>query len=75
MLDPEFLTRSQLVTLVGLSSSTIYRLESQGQFPARVRLSSNRVAWKFREVIQWMKSRPRCQKVAGMLTEAEGTAT
>ena len=62
MPNAEFLNKRQLKALVGLSDSTIRRLELQGLFPDRVVLSSNRVAYKLREVMQWMESRPRRRK-------------
>ncbi|MCK2116545.1 AlpA family phage regulatory protein [Pseudomonas juntendi] len=40
--------------MVGLSRTTIYRLEQQGQFPKRVKLGSNSVAWRMSEVLSWM---------------------
>ena len=44
---------------VGLSYSTIRRLERKGRFPKRVRLSDNRVAWVLREVFEWMDEKKR----------------
>lgn len=45
--------------LSGLSRSTIYRLEAQGDFPARVRLSERATAWRSTEVFSWLAARPR----------------
>lgn len=43
---------------VGLSRSTIYRLEMSGQFPRRVRLSGNCVAWWSGQIEAWKTNRP-----------------
>ena len=45
--------------LTGLSRSSIYRLEGEGAFPQRVRLSERATAWKLDELTAWIDSRPR----------------
>ena len=42
---------------VGLSRTSIWRLERKGQFPPRRRLSDNAVAWVEEEVDQWVRGR------------------
>ena len=42
-----------------LSRSTIYRLEAQGKFPARVRLGENSTGWHEHEIDEWLANRPR----------------
>lgn len=43
----------------GFSRSTIERLEKQGKFPARVRLSENSVGWYADEIQAFLSSRAR----------------
>ncbi|WAH61377.1 AlpA family phage regulatory protein [Pseudomonas silvicola] len=43
--------------MIGLSRTTIYRLEQQGLFPRRVKLGSNSVGWRMSEVVSWMDMR------------------
>ncbi len=50
----KFIRFGSLAEMVGLSRTTIYRLEQQGQFPKRVKLGSNSVAWRMSEVLNWM---------------------
>lgn len=45
--------------LTGLSRSSVYRLEANGDFPKRVRLSERATAWREQELIDWIESRPR----------------
>lgn len=47
----------QIVKLTGLSRTTLWRLEKQGQFPKRVKLSTRAVAWRETEVHQWIAER------------------
>jgi prophage regulatory protein len=43
--------------LTGLSRPTVWRLETDGLFPKRRRLSGNMVAWIEDEIIEWLDSR------------------
>lgn len=48
----------EVMRLTGLSRSSIYRLESQGQFPARVKLAESASGWKAEQIQEWINSRP-----------------
>ena len=55
-IESPFLLRTELLTLVPHSMSTIDRLEAEGQFPKRIRLEpTNRVAWLRREVTAYLR--------------------
>jgi len=41
----------------GLSKTTIWRLEKEGKFPKRIRLSAGAVGYMRSEVAEWRKSR------------------
>jgi prophage regulatory protein len=41
----------------GLSRSTIWRLEREGDFPKHRRISANAVAWVEEEVLSWIHSK------------------
>lgn len=43
----------------GLSRSEVYRRESLGQFPRRVRLGARSVGWASNEVQEWIEERIR----------------
>ena len=49
--------KKELCGHVGLSYSTIYRLERAGRFPRRRRLGDNAVGWLLSEVAEWMAAR------------------
>ena len=60
MTDPSRLLRlREVLARVGLSRSSLYRLEGLGRFPARVKLSQSASAWRENEVAAWIASRPR----------------
>ena len=40
-----------------LSRSTIWRLERDGKFPKKCRLSANRVGWLQSEIMAWLQER------------------
>lgn len=51
------ITKKELLKIVSLSYVTIWRLEKAGTFPARRKLSCNRVGWLSSEVEEWMRAR------------------
>ncbi len=55
--QPLFIRRSQLPELLGISISTIRRLEAAGEFPARKKIGPGIVAWDAKEILAWARSR------------------
>lgn len=49
----------EVTRLTGLSRSSIYRLESIGKFPARVKLSESASGWRAEEVQDFIANLPR----------------
>ena len=43
----------------GLSTSTIYKMMAEGEFPQPLRLGKKSVAWRWGEITDWAASRPR----------------
>lgn len=56
-LESAHLDRDEVATLIGVSKSTVWRMESKGDFPRRIQLTSGRVAWRRSEVMAWMMER------------------
>ena len=52
-----FILAQELTGLVPLSPNHLRRLEAQGDFPRRVRIGANRIAWLRDEVEQWLADR------------------
>ena len=42
-----------------LSRVTIWRLEKEGKFPPRIKISQKRIGWRKDEVTKWIESLPR----------------
>ena len=53
----QLIDKKELVRLVKYSPQHIARLEKAGQFPRRLRLGQNRVAWLLAEVEEWIEER------------------
>lgn len=51
--------KKELLEMTGLSQTTLWRWEKSGKFPARIRLSGKRVAWREDEIMDWIENRPR----------------
>lgn len=49
-----FLRKAEVLSLVGLSLSSVNRLEKQGLFPKRRVISQRAVAWLEAEVLAWI---------------------
>lgn len=52
-----FLRFGAVAEMIGLSRSTIWRLEHEGKFPKRVQLGSKSVAWRLSDLNTWMSAR------------------
>ena len=57
--DKQLVSKKELRTVCGIpyTPQHIARLESVGQFPKRVQLGPNRVAWLLSEVNDWVSER------------------
>jgi len=47
----------ELQQVTGLSRSTIWRLEKEGNFPHRLKISAGCVGWKKSEIDEWINGR------------------
>jgi prophage regulatory protein len=61
-----YVTRQQLREEFGIpySKAQLARLEKAGEFPRRVRLSANRVAWVEGEIVAWCAARNQAREAA-----------
>ena len=49
----------EVLRIIGLSRSTIYRMMAKGQFPAQVSTTGLRaVGWRQADILEWLKDRP-----------------
>jgi prophage regulatory protein len=55
----KIIRRNKVCDATDLSPSTIDRQKTKGEFPKRIRLSSNAVGWYEDEIVDWIESRPR----------------
>ena len=51
------LRKPDVAARLGISQSTIQRLEKAGDFPRRVRLGPRAVAWRASEIEDWIADR------------------
>ncbi len=49
---------------VGLARATLYRLIARGDFPAPVRLGLRASGWRLSEVLEWVQTRPKRDRLA-----------
>jgi prophage regulatory protein len=49
----------EVMSMTGLSRSSIYLLIKKGNFPSQIKLSTRSSGWLWREINGWLESRPR----------------
>ena len=54
---PRFITLDEVLRLVPYSRVHLWRLERVGDFPKRVKLGANRIAWVESEIDAWIRER------------------
>lgn len=60
-MQKKLIRRKEVIAMTSLSRSTIDRREAEGNFPARIALGTNIVAWRFEEIIAWIDAQqPKC---------------
>ena len=57
--DKCVLSQEEVLARVPLSRTTLWRLERVGLFPARLKISLNRVGWVEADVDAWLEERRR----------------
>ena len=61
MSEIRFMREPEILKITGLSRATIVRLEKEGRFPLRRKISRQCVGWLSSEVDQWMTDLPDAQ--------------
>ena len=56
-MSDRFIREPEVHRITGLSRTTRWRLERRGEFPRRVAISLNAVAWLASEIEKWMTER------------------
>lgn len=57
-MDERLLNAKEVIAMIGLSRTTIWRLEKDGLFPKRRQITRSKVGWLKSEVQDWLVSRP-----------------
>lgn len=63
MMTQNILRLPAVMLKTSLSKSSIYRLESLGKFPKRVRIGENSTGWLSSEIDEFIASRPRVSNI------------
>ena len=54
----KLLRRAEVEDLVGLATTSVYRLMRAGSFPEPVRVGARAVRWRAADLDEWLASRP-----------------
>ena len=52
--NKRIIRKPELLSIIGLSDATIWRMEKAGYFPKRIQLGGNSVGWFDDEIDQWL---------------------
>ena len=58
VVEKRALKLKEVIGLISLSSATIYRMMSRGEFPRPARVGQRATRWRSDEVEEWLASRP-----------------
>ena len=47
----------EVIAMVGMSRTTLWRMERDGTFPKRLQLSTRNVGWNRSSVVRWIQER------------------
>jgi prophage regulatory protein len=64
---PKLVTAKELSAKIPYSAVHVWRLEQKGEFPRRIHLGGNRVAWLEAEILEWL-ARKLAEREAAVLT-------
>ena len=59
---PRLITKKELSLIIPYTHQHILRLEKRGQFPRRIQVGPNRVAWLLSEIEAWIEARAAARK-------------
>ena len=56
-MQTQILRRKDVEAMTGLSKSTIYKMISNGTFPAAIRIGDRAVGWRLSDIDRWIDQR------------------
>lgn len=57
-MNDRLLKAKEVMLMIGLSRTTIWRLERDGNFPKRKQITRTKVGWLKKEIQEWIETRP-----------------
>ena len=57
MTENRFIREPECLKITGLSRSTRWRLEREGKFPKRIKISENTIGWFPKDIEKWIQDR------------------
>ncbi|MEP1445853.1 MAG: AlpA family phage regulatory protein [Paraglaciecola sp.] len=67
ILDPQqnrLIRKPEVLSITGLTSSSLYRLMEQGDFPQSISISERSVAWNVSDIDRWVETRINLSEIA-----------
>jgi len=62
MTEDRYIRIKELVEILGICRSTIYRLVNLNMFPKQIKLSERTAVWRLSEVNEWINEREKLSR-------------
>ena len=62
MTEDRYIRIKELVEILGICRSTIYRLVNLNKFPKQIKLSERTAVWRLSEVNEWVNEREKLSR-------------
>ena len=59
-----FMRRREVLELLGLSHTTVYKMVDEGRFPRPLRIGPNTTRWRSDQVTEWMEAQMKAAESA-----------
>lgn len=57
-MDERILSQREVMSLTGLSRTTLYKLRRKSMFPQAIKRGEQKIGWHRADIIDWIRSRP-----------------
>lgn len=59
-----FMRRREVLELLGLSHTTVYKMVDEGRFPRPLRIGPNTTRWRSDQITEWMEAQMKAAESA-----------
>jgi prophage regulatory protein len=57
MIEDRYIRMNELAKMLGIGTSTIYRLINENKFPKQIKITERTVVWRLSEINKWIEDK------------------